>query len=311
MSETPLHWTPTPTPERSGTPIERSETPKFKIEPESRRRVRYTPEIKLKLVQLCIDNQDQYLEMNSIDEFFRFIRVQFAALAGLEQVTGDGSQLRQKVKTMIADRQAAIAAYKMQSGVAIATTDLDQAVDMWIEVVERWKEERDKPVSSQAEEDKAKAAIVRENLVRSLSQKRTFVELEDAPIDFKADSKREQRRKTGTAWAKGKEKETLDEGELIGLMKEIVTSVKSITASMSATSGAAATPGATSVAAATPEATSAAATTPGDSRLDVLEMEVQEMRQMQESSNADIANIRESQQEILLILSELRKHKDK
>jgi len=43
----------------------------------------------------------------------------------------------------VADRQADIAAHKMQSGVAIATTDLDQAVDIWIEVVERRKEERD------------------------------------------------------------------------------------------------------------------------------------------------------------------------
>ena len=90
---------------------------------------------------------------------------------------------------MIADRQAAIAAYKMKFGVAIATTDLDQAVYIWIKVVEWQKEERDKPASRQAEEDKAKATIVHENLVKSLSQKRTFVELEDAPIDFKADSK--------------------------------------------------------------------------------------------------------------------------
>ena len=98
------------------------------------------------------------------------------------------------------------------------------------------KEERDTPISSQVDKGKAKAAIVRENLVKSLSQKRTFVELEDALIDFKADSKREQRRKTGTAGAKGKEKESsLDEGELIGLMKEMVTLVKSITASISAT----------------------------------------------------------------------------
>ena len=87
MSETLLHWTPTP-------PSEQSRTPKPKIEPESHRQVRYTTEIKLKLVQLYIDNQDQYLEMNSINEFFRFIWVQFAALAGLEQVAGDGSQLR-------------------------------------------------------------------------------------------------------------------------------------------------------------------------------------------------------------------------
>ena len=220
QKKNPLHWSPTPPPERSGTPLERSRTPlelsenpKFKVKPKSRRRVRYTPKMKLKLIQLCINNQDQYLEMNSIDEFFRFIRVHFAALACLQQVTVDGSQLRQKVKTMIADRQAAITAYKMPSEVAITTTDLDQAVDIWIEVVECQKEEKDKPVSSQAKVDNAKTAIVRENPVKSLSQKRTFVDLEDAPIDLKADSKREQRRKTGTTWAKREEKETLNEGE--------------------------------------------------------------------------------------------------
>ena len=68
--------------------------------------------------------------MNSIDEYFRFICIQFTELAGLEHVAGDSFQLRQKVKTMIVDKQAVIAAHKMQSGVAIATTDLNQVVNM-------------------------------------------------------------------------------------------------------------------------------------------------------------------------------------
>ena len=68
---------------------------------------------------------------------------------------------------MIADRQATIDAHKLQSGVAIASMDLDQAVDMWIELVERRKTERElkSTVSTHAEEEKEKAAIVRESLV--------------------------------------------------------------------------------------------------------------------------------------------------
>jgi len=79
---------------------QRSETPKSepRSQPVTRRRVRYIPELKLKLKQLCIDNQDRYLEMSSIDEFFRFIRIQFAILARLGQGVRDGIQLRQKVK---------------------------------------------------------------------------------------------------------------------------------------------------------------------------------------------------------------------
>ena len=124
-SETLFQWSPTVTP-----PPQRSETPiQFKAETGSqpelqKRRVRYMQDLKLKLVQLCIDNQDRYLEMSSLDEYFRFIRMQFAPHAGLEPL-GDGTQLRQKIKGMVTDRQAAIAAQKLQSGVAIATTDLD------------------------------------------------------------------------------------------------------------------------------------------------------------------------------------------
>jgi len=63
---------------------------------------------------------------------------------------------------------------------------------------------------------------MRETLVKSLSQKRTFEEVEDAGVDFTSDSKREQRRKTGTARARGKEVgKHENEGELIGMIKEI------------------------------------------------------------------------------------------
>jgi len=195
-----------------------------------------------------------------MDDFFRFIRPQFVTLMGFKQRAGagagDGIQLRQKVKTIVADRQAAIATHQMQSGVAVATTDLDQVTDIWIEVVQR-REEKKKSIratSTQAEEERVKAEVIRENLVKSLSQKYTFEEVENAGIDFTTDSKREQRRKTGAARARGKEKEKDEsEGELIGMIRDMVTLVKLITTSMSASATAAIPPPPTSTPATTPD----------------------------------------------------------
>lgn len=59
-----------------------------------------------------------------------FTLYKFAAIVSIEPVIGDGAPLCQKVKTMVADREAAVAAYKQQSGVSISATDLDQAVDL-------------------------------------------------------------------------------------------------------------------------------------------------------------------------------------
>ena len=209
QSETPFDWSPSASPfPRQDEPSQ--DEPGPSQERKYQRRVRYTPELKLKLMQLCVEYQDRYLEMNSIDDFFRFIRTQFAPHAGIEPIIGDGVQLRQKVKSMIADRQAAIARQKLQSGVAIAATDLDQAVDLWIELAERRKMEREsKPtISAQAEEEKERAAIIRENLVKTLSDKRTFQEVSSIDVTEK-DTKRDKRRKTGEAWAKGKEREQI------------------------------------------------------------------------------------------------------
>lgn len=71
QSETPLPWSPTPPPQCKTEPV--------LSPPEYRRRLRYTPELKLKL---SIDNQDHYLQMSSIDEFFRFIRSAFCYNCG-------------------------------------------------------------------------------------------------------------------------------------------------------------------------------------------------------------------------------------
>ena len=118
-------------------------------------------------------------------------------MVGIEPVIGDGALLSQKVKTMVADRGAALAAQKLQSGVAISSTDLDQAIDLWIELMERRKQEKEKEKpSSQVEEGKAKAAIWRENLVKTLSEKRTFQEVSSIDLT-ESGSVRDKRRKTG------------------------------------------------------------------------------------------------------------------
>ena len=47
----------------------------------------------------------------------------------IEPIIGDGIQLQQKLKAIIANRQAAITRQKLQSGIAIAAAGLDQGVD--------------------------------------------------------------------------------------------------------------------------------------------------------------------------------------
>ena len=61
-----------------------------------RRRIRYTPKLKLKLIQLCIENGGQFLEARSEDDFWRFIRTLFAEMSGLEP--GDGVRYGAKLQ---------------------------------------------------------------------------------------------------------------------------------------------------------------------------------------------------------------------
>ena len=135
--ETPFEWSQSQTSSTRPPPESEREIKHEDIPLPFRREITYTPKLRLKLTQLCVANQDWYLEMSSVDDFFLFIRTQFAPIEGIELVVGDGPLLRQKVKTMVAEVEAAIAASKLQSGVAISATDLDQAV----ELVDRRKQE--------------------------------------------------------------------------------------------------------------------------------------------------------------------------
>ena len=76
----------------------------------------------------------------------------------------------------MADRKATIKVRARLPGVAIAApTDFEQALDTWI-----WKKSRrKKSAESQVKEEKSSAALQRDNLVKSFSDKRTFAEEED------------------------------------------------------------------------------------------------------------------------------------
>lgn len=47
-----------------------SEEPQEQSQPD-RKRIRYTPELKLKLIQLCIENGDRYIETTPEDDLDR------------------------------------------------------------------------------------------------------------------------------------------------------------------------------------------------------------------------------------------------
>ena len=137
---------------------------------------------------------------------------------------------------LVADRKAALRAKVRLSGVAMtAPTDFEQGLDIWIELVDRRQEGKKKKNAEviQVKEEKEQAELQRENLLKSLSEKRSFEEVVEAIEDTESDSPptlRNKRRKIGTARAKGKEKAIIDElkehdketiGEMKGFMKEM------------------------------------------------------------------------------------------
>ncbi|RPB19083.1 hypothetical protein L211DRAFT_853493 [Terfezia boudieri ATCC MYA-4762] len=64
-----------------------------------RKRIRYTPELKLKLIQLCIQNGDRYIETTPEDDFRSYIRTLF--LSFTECIIGNGSTIRRKVADIV------------------------------------------------------------------------------------------------------------------------------------------------------------------------------------------------------------------
>ncbi|KAF8415346.1 hypothetical protein EV426DRAFT_630077 [Tirmania nivea] len=206
-----------------------------------RKRITYTSELKLKLMQLCIENGDRYIETVPEDNFWSYIRTLFFSITELN--TGNGSTIRRKVADIVSERKAIIAVQRAQSGVAVAPpTDLEQATDTWIEWMERRGEEKQakSTQSTQIKQEKEKAAIKRQNLTKTLSEKQTFQEV--ATVDLTdSDTIRDKRRKTGKAWASGKDKEMQEnwdrldhrDAETLALMRDILNAISTSSANAS------------------------------------------------------------------------------
>ncbi|KAF8458119.1 hypothetical protein BGX38DRAFT_1265407 [Terfezia claveryi] len=204
-----------------------------------RKRIRYTPELKLKLIQLCIENGDHYIETTPEDDFWSYIRTLFISFT--ECIVGNGSTIRRKVVDIVSERKATIAVRRVQSGVAVAPpTDLEQVTDTWIEWMDRRGEEKQakNTQSTQIKQEKEKAAIKRLNLTKTLSEKRTFQEVAMVNLTD-SNSVRDKRRKTGQAWASSKDKEMQEhwdrmdrrDEETLGLIRDILNTISSPTIS--------------------------------------------------------------------------------
>ncbi|KAF8455067.1 hypothetical protein BDZ91DRAFT_746987, partial [Kalaharituber pfeilii] len=129
-----------------------------------------------------------------------------------------GDAIKKKVNSFIIERKAELTARESLSGVAIpASTDLDQAIDAWIEVVERRTEVKQRKLGDKAQVklEKEIASIRGDNLSKTLSQKRTYQEVVRQVVDLTESSqatsstaaKRDKRRRIGQGWARGQQME--------------------------------------------------------------------------------------------------------
>ncbi|KAF8454151.1 hypothetical protein BGX38DRAFT_1268041 [Terfezia claveryi] len=256
------------------------------------KRIRYTPELKLKLIQLCIENGDHYIETTPEDDFWSYIRTLFISFT--ECIVGNGSTIRRKVADIVSERKATIAVRRVQSGVAVAPpTDLEQATDTWIEWMDRRGEEKQakNTQSTQIKQEKEKAAIKRLNLTKTLSEKRTFQEV--AIVDL-TDSDSEH-------WDR---MDRRDE-ETLGLIRDILNTISSPTIS---------TPPTNNSPANIPSASHASSSHASSSTAPPINSPSDNSFQSSSSTEgrvatleAEISEIRGTQLEILRILSEMRK----
>ena len=137
------------------------------------KRLHYTPELKLQLICLCINNSERYLQEALESAFWQYITASFKQITGHQEV-----DLWKKVSLLVSERKAEIDARKKSSGVALPpATDLEQAIDSWIEICERRAEVREaikSEASTEVKKEKAIAEVLRNNLSKRLSKKRDF-----------------------------------------------------------------------------------------------------------------------------------------
>lgn len=152
------------------------------VEHTAKKRVYYTPELKLQLIWLCINNGEQYiqeaLDSGSENTFWQHITLLFQESNGSQMQTASSITIRRKVLAMVDERKSGLQARRLQSGVALQpVTDLDQAIDSWIQICERRIDIREKnkvEASSEVKKEKLAAEVLRDNLSQRLSKKRDY-----------------------------------------------------------------------------------------------------------------------------------------
>ena len=331
-----------------------------------RRRIHYTPELKLKLMKLCVENGARYIETVPMDDFWRYIRALFISANGLRDggdrdgSDRDGGSIRRKVASIVADRKAELVQQASQPGgggggggdsgsgsgsgsvTVAAPTEMEQAIDTWIEWVDRRSDGKQEKGGQQ-------------NLTMTPLEKRTFQEIDLTDTES---TTRDKRRQTGEQqpWASGegeREREWEREGremqqhwdclysndkQSLALMRDILnaitttnsnmtkaadTSITTSTVTLTATTSAATSATTTTTSAITSETASAtsssssatsSATSSGPNSNSVTASgstsetaPATEARFAMLESQIDV--IRQSQQQILSLLSEMRKDK--
>lgn len=128
-SATTFSWSPTPFTQGARS-VTSTPGPSKKI---LSKRVHYTDELKLLLIRRCLNNRERYLEASLEVPFWQYITALFKDTTGYQ-----GADVRKKVTSMVGERKGNIESSKTLSGVAVrAISDLEQAIDEWIEVQDR------------------------------------------------------------------------------------------------------------------------------------------------------------------------------
>ena len=172
------------------------QTPQSQTQTNKPKRVHYTPELKLQLIRLCINNGERYLEPGSEIPFWQYISALFKDITGQQ-----GADVRKKVQSMVGDRKASIEAQKTLSGVAIAPiTDLEQAINSWIKLINRRVETRQEiksKASQEVKQEKENAEVRRGNMRKRLAKKREFQAVVEAReiVDLEAPGDTIQKRR--------------------------------------------------------------------------------------------------------------------
>ena len=143
------------------------------------KRLHYTPELKLELIRLCINNAERYINEPAEVTFWQYMSALFKDVTNYQ-----GADVCKKVASMVAECKATLDAQKTLSGVALPpVTDLEQTIDSWVVICERQAEMRDaikSEASAEVKKEKAITEALRDNLTKRLSKKRDFRAVVDA-----------------------------------------------------------------------------------------------------------------------------------